>query len=186
MTDVKLIRLRVPGSEYEVDTDGRVWSPHTGLQLKPSLAGKGKGHWSVSIRINGRTRRVYVHTLVLTTFVGPRPTGMEACHNSGDRDDNRLANLRWDTRQANVRDAEDHGQRMHPVLPGEKNGRAKLSSDQANEIRRMSIAGISRSELSRRFGVTRAVVRKIATGMAWKLRGEYRPATVAPPPPAEG
>jgi hypothetical protein len=52
---------------------------------------------------------VYVHRLVLEAFVGPCPPGMEACHNNGIRDDNRLENLRWDTRVNNHADKHKHG-----------------------------------------------------------------------------
>jgi hypothetical protein len=42
-----------------------------------------------------------VHRLVLEAFVGPCPPGMECCHYNDIPDDNRLSNLRWDTRSAN-------------------------------------------------------------------------------------
>ena len=54
-------------------------------------------------------RQAYVHRLVLETFVGPCPEGMEACHNNGDPTDNRLRNLRWDTHSGNIRDVVAHG-----------------------------------------------------------------------------
>lgn len=52
---------------------------------------------------------VYVHTLVLEAFVGPRPAGKEACHWDGNPANNLLANLRWDTRSANQFDSVRHG-----------------------------------------------------------------------------
>lgn len=55
---------------------------------------------------------------MLTAFVGPCPDGMEGCHNDGDPHNNRLDNLRWDTRANNARDAIRHG--THPWL--KKNG----------------------------------------------------------------
>lgn len=45
-----------------------------------------------------------IHKLVLEAFVGERPSGMQACHGNGDKTDNRLVNLRWDTVKANHRD----------------------------------------------------------------------------------
>ncbi len=50
-----------------------------------------------------------IHSLVAAAFLGPRPDGMEVCHNNGDARDNRLENLRYDTRSANQRDAVAHG-----------------------------------------------------------------------------
>lgn len=54
-----------------------------------------------------------VCTLVMTAFVGPRPEGMECCHNNGNPADNRLGNLRWDTHSANAMDMVRHGGHNH-------------------------------------------------------------------------
>jgi hypothetical protein len=56
---------------------------------------------------SGRTHNLY--PLVLTAFVGPRPPGMEACHNDGDHTNDRLSNLRWDTSSENSYDIVRHG-----------------------------------------------------------------------------
>ena len=64
---------------------------------------------SVVMARDGINRNVFVHTLVLTAFMGPRPSGQEACHWNGDASDNRLENLRWDTRSGNRRDMIRHG-----------------------------------------------------------------------------
>ncbi|MDP7729539.1 HNH endonuclease [Mycobacterium sp. TY813] len=54
-----------------------------------------------------------MHHLVLEAFVGPRPPGLEGCHGNGDPADNSVANLRWDTRSANVFDSVRHGTHNH-------------------------------------------------------------------------
>lgn len=78
-----------------------------GTMLKPQL--KRDGH--LKVEIGSRTRQV--HALVLEAFVGPCPDGMEGCHGDGNPVDNRLANLRWDTRGNNMLDASRHG--THPT-----------------------------------------------------------------------
>lgn len=50
-----------------------------------------------------------VHQLVLEAFVGPRPPNFDGCHNNGAKLDNRLENLRWDTKSSNARDKLLHG-----------------------------------------------------------------------------
>src|SRR4051812_25448733 len=45
--------------------------------------------------------RLGVHCLVLETFVGPRPRGAYGCHNDGNKSNNALSNLRWDTPKSN-------------------------------------------------------------------------------------
>jgi len=50
----------------------------------------------------------YVHRLVLFAFVGaPDDPKADACHNDGDSMNNRIENLRWDTRSNNLKEA--HG-----------------------------------------------------------------------------
>jgi len=44
-----------------------------------------------------------VHSLVLEAFVGPRPEGMDGCHENDVPWDNRLSNLKWDTHSAKVK-----------------------------------------------------------------------------------
>jgi hypothetical protein len=87
-----------------------------------------RGHLSVALYANGMRQDFQVHHLVLEAFVGPRPDGMEGCHWNDDPADNRVANLRWDTRSANVRDSvrnSTHTQASktgcpqgHPYTPG--------------------------------------------------------------------
>ena len=67
------------------------------------------GYLHVSLWKNGIPKRKSVHRLVLEAFVGPNPVDMEACHNNGEKTDNRIANLRWDTKSANARDKVRHG-----------------------------------------------------------------------------
>ena len=51
----------------------------------------------------------YAHRLVLLAFRGPAPEQHEGCHEDGDSLNNRLDNLRWDTRSGNVQDSIRHG-----------------------------------------------------------------------------
>jgi hypothetical protein len=74
---------------------------------------------------------VSVHLLVLEAFVGPRPPGLEGCHANDIKADNRLVNLRWDTRKSNTRDKV----RNDRIARGERNAWAKLTEAKIREIR---------------------------------------------------
>ncbi|ACI12645.1 HNH endonuclease [Mycobacterium phage Ramsey] len=76
-----------------------------GRVLRP--APRTSGHLTVALGRNGGSKDV--HTLVATAFIGPRPEGMECCHQDGDPTNNRVENLRWDTRSANRLDSVRHG-----------------------------------------------------------------------------
>jgi hypothetical protein len=69
-----------------------------------------KGYEHVSLLIDDRGHRtIRVHQAVLLAFIGPRPEGMQGCHGDGNPRNNRLDNLRWDTREANEMDKLRHG-----------------------------------------------------------------------------
>lgn len=68
-----------------------------------------KGYPKVNLSLGGKVTQLAVHRLVLLAFTGPQPDDTEACHWNGVPTDNRVANLRWDTRSANAADAIRHG-----------------------------------------------------------------------------
>jgi hypothetical protein len=68
-----------------------------------------QGRAIVALRQNGGRRVVRVSTLVAEAFLGPRPPGMEVCHENGDNLNNHPWNLRYDTHQNNCRDRIIHG-----------------------------------------------------------------------------
>lgn len=66
------------------------------------------GHLCISLSKNKKSKNYGVHQLILFTFKGPCPLGMEACHNNGIPWDNRSINLRWDTHKNNYLDYVKH------------------------------------------------------------------------------
>jgi hypothetical protein len=111
----------IPGYEgsYEVSDHGRVRSldrqvPHAKygtMRVRGGLLQTINVHGRPGITLHdcGKRRQALVHSLMLEAFVGPRPPGHEACHGDGDKRNNRLGNLRWDTTSANVLDQVRHG-----------------------------------------------------------------------------
>lgn len=100
---------QIPGfPEYSATTDGRIWSHKgQGRYLKPAV--DQRGYHRVSLRLDGRTVTRTVHALVALAFIGPRPEGLEVCHNDGNPQNNRADNLRYDTHASNMRDKRLHG-----------------------------------------------------------------------------
>ena len=89
--------------------------------LSPCPVGKGK-HLQVQLWDKNQAERRLVHRIVLESFIGTCPPGNEACHGNGDVTDNRLQNLRWDTRSANQHDAIQHGTHYNASKTSCKNG----------------------------------------------------------------
>lgn len=103
----------IPGYEglYEVSNLGNVRSPRRILRQQP--ISKWAKYQKVSLFRDRTLKTFAVHRLVMITFVGPRPDGMETCHNNGDPTDNRLANLRYDTPSSNIADRIRHDKRVY-------------------------------------------------------------------------
>jgi HNH endonuclease/NUMOD4 motif len=69
-----------------------------------------KGYVLVDLHdTQGHKKTRSAHTVLLETWVGPRPRGHEACHANDVSTDNRLENLRWDDPPANVEDTFRNG-----------------------------------------------------------------------------
>lgn len=148
---------------YFATKGGRIWSTKRGGRwLKPNWTGR----LVVGLYKNRRPHRRLVHRLVLETFIGPCPVGMEACHNNGNRQDNRLANLRWDTHSNNVKDAVKHG--THIDNRGEKNGQAKLRASDIRTIRGLLKLKTPQVEIAEIFHISRATVTEIKYKKRWK------------------
>lgn len=113
----------IPGYEgsYEASDLGRVRSVERTIidrlgrvrrmksyVLRPAVCKRRDRITHLSVLL-GADNPYQVHRLIMLAFVGPRPEGMETCHNNGDPTDNRLENLRYDTTSANHLDMQRHG-----------------------------------------------------------------------------
>jgi hypothetical protein len=114
--------------------------------------------------VSGKKCSLTLARMILEAFVGPCPEGMEACH-FPDRDpgNNRLENLRWDTRKNNFVDRDIHG----TTARGERVGRAKMTAEKVILLREMSRSGSGYRVLSRDFGIGKTQVRRIIAGESW-------------------
>jgi hypothetical protein len=124
---------------------------------------KRNGRILISLQQNGKKRTMKRAVLLLTTFVGPRPPGMQCCHANDVNTDDRLSNLRWDTLANNIRDRIKNG--GNPA--GERNGRAKLTDDDVREIRRLHLIGLSTRNIASMFPVSKSMVAYICRGDSW-------------------
>ena len=117
---------------YEVSDHGRVRSSRGLLACKP---GRG-GYRFAYMKIDRRTLSRKISHLVLETFLGPRPEGMYACHTNGNKTDDRLCNLRWDTPSGNNFDTVAHGRHWAGRRDVCKHGHSL--TDETNIIRESS------------------------------------------------
>lgn len=131
------------------------WAPLT-QHLKGTT-----GHLGVCLK--GKARMV--HRLILETFVGPRPQGMECRHLDGNPANNHLTNLCWGTRDENFADRV----RLGESSKGEDHHSAKLTAEKVVAMRREYAAGgITYQQLADKYGVIRQTAEKAVTRVTWK------------------
>ena len=115
----------VPGWEgfYAVSDTGRVKALARSVPGRPgvfinrrerqlTISTTDDGYRRVWLSRDNKRTEFKVHQLVALAFIGPRPEGMEVCHNDGDKANNTPANLRYGTRSENTLDRVQHGTHM--------------------------------------------------------------------------
>jgi hypothetical protein len=150
----------VPGHpKYEVSERGEIRSHKGSLPRYVNPVVNHEGRMVIDI---GR-KKVFVHSLVLKAFIGPRPDGMVIRHLDGNPANNRLDNLAYGSQSENLFDAVRHGTNVnagkthcpkgHPYsgdnlqIGKKKNGNTyrlcricKIVSNQKSEARRRAAA----------------------------------------------
>ena len=156
---------------YQITKTGKIWSLskkgyHRGIFLSRTLDSNGYLH--ISLYKKGKQYTELVHRLVLEVFIGPCPEGMECCHKDGNKTNNHLKNLRWDTHSSNILD--NVNSLTHNFKGGEKHYRAKLIAVEVKVIRQLLAQGeLKQKEIAKLFNVTPATISDISRRHSWKF-----------------
>jgi len=181
----------IPGfeREYQASTFGRVrsktrkvFNPGNYKQKAFYQSVKGRllkgyhtklGHTVVEL---SRGKRFFIHQLVLLTFKGPCPPGMESRHLNGDGTNDRLDNLAYGTPTQNNHDRIKHG----TIIRGEKVNTNRLTRQQVLYIRKNCVPcavgfpnkntdrSRSISTFAKRFNVSVSTIEAIVNRRTWK------------------
>lgn len=111
---------------YFVSNLGSVISERSG---KPHVLAQNtgrKGYKYVYLRRDNKTHGLFVHRLVLGSFLGPCPKGRQCDHINAIRSDNRLENLRWVTQSENMRNPITRSRLL--MRPAHVGGKRKMVS----------------------------------------------------------
>lgn len=162
--------LPIPGYEgfYEVSDHGRV------RRIKRRVRGGFLDQVRYTNPSTDRYGYLYVHlkfpieknfkvaTAVALAFLGPRPSGFHVCHNDGNRTNNLLSNLRYDSPQNNMLDRKIHGTQ----LKGTGSVTAKLTESDVLYIRGEG-SNDSYCDLMSRFGVNASTIWSVRKHKTW-------------------
>lgn len=178
MTNLQEIWKAVNGYEglYEVSNKGRVKTLKKPCILKkrqfffPEKVMKQHpnkwGYPMVSMSKDGIAGGFSVHRLVAIAFIDNPENKPQVNHIDGNKLNNYVSNLEWATRKENMRHSWDIGLRTAYKRPqGEGSTRAKLTNDQAREIR---ASDLSHRKLAKVYGVNHSTIADIKKGIRYK------------------
>lgn len=139
---------------YSVSTYGDVRNDATGVILLHQATGpKRKQYPAVALRTERGFRMFKVHLLMLETFRGPRPAGLQGMHLDDDVRNTALDNLQWGTPSENMRMTIDRSC-----------SNQKLHSGRRAEVRQRRAAGESGASIARDLGISQQRVCDIFKG----------------------
>jgi hypothetical protein len=164
---------------YRVTPDGQVWT----CWKRANTLGRGKGyvlgdtwkpmkfghnqygHKQIGLNNGDGKGQIphLVHRLVLETFVGPCPPGMQCRHMDGDPGNNHVSNLSWGTARQNQLDRRRHGTSMEGV----KHPMVRFTEEQILSIIAELNSGARQIDVAAKYGTKQGHISNIYRGKAW-------------------
>lgn len=111
--------------------------------------------------VNAKRHNVFAHSIVLETFIGPRPLNHVSRHKDGIRHNNELSNLEYGTPADNSADMIKH----NTQAKGENCARSKLTEKDVLAIR---ASNETHDTLAARFSVSQGNISQIKSRITWK------------------
>jgi hypothetical protein len=169
-------QLRLDGKPFRYGHHLTTANVHEYVTVKPET---GCWEWNLSrdkrnygiawLQQGNGGSQVAAHRATWILFNGPIPAGMFVCHRCDNPPCCNPSHLFLGTHEDNMADCIAKGRFKPGWVPGERNGRATITSATAKQIyRAYHLGGTSHRRLAREFGVSRDIVRRIVRGQNWK------------------
>lgn len=149
-------------TNYEVSDEGEVRNHKTGRLIKPSLS-RG-GYKKVNLRSDGIATSKKVHRLVAETFIPNIENKSTVNHIDGDKSNNVVGNLEWNTHSENNKHAFDSGLSYRPVNSGVAKRRVAIAET--------GVIFDSVSDCARYLGASESNVSACLSGRCKTCRGQ--------------
>lgn len=157
---------KIQGFEnYEVDELGQIWSlpkkTRKGIRMIKALKHPKTGYMYVDLCKDGKVKKFTVHRLVALNMIPNPENKLQVNHINGDKTDNRVVNLEWNTRSENQKHSITTGLRS---AKGIKNSQAKLTEQDVISIRQSSERGYI---LAKKYNISQSTIVDIKKHRSW-------------------
>lgn len=123
-------------------------------KVKPYI--DNNGYLAIRLRtLEGKQKFQNIHRLVALAYIGPCPAGREVAHWDGNKLNNAVINLRYATRQENMRDKRRHGVKSKLTIEDARVIRERLKTETATNI-------------AREYGTSIELISQIGLGKVWQ------------------
>lgn len=146
----------------EIIRIGKAKGAKTNAVLKQQSP-KSRPYLTVRLHCHGKAKSFDVHKLMAITYFGQIPKNMNVCHINGNAKDNRLENLRIDTRSSNEKDKILHGTSNR----GTKNGQNKYNNETIIIVKSLIKSGARLTDVERFTQIPYATLRHIKNNTRW-------------------
>lgn len=162
------MRKDIPNYEglYQIDIYGNVYSlPKQGAWsevriMKPTI--KKSGYIDINLMKNSVAKSFRVHRLVAITFIPNPKNKKQVNHKDGNKANNHVDNLEWNTSGENQRHAYKNGFRNQI---GSNNGCSKLTEEDVVKIR---LDTRFQTVIAAEYGISQSIVSSIKLRQTWK------------------
>ncbi|ALA07692.1 hypothetical protein BC01_108 [Bacillus phage BC01] len=155
------------GENYAVSNLGNVKHSRKGNILKFYTMPAPIGYYQVSLSCNGKTKKYLVHRLVALAFIPNPDNKREVNHKDGNKLNNYIDNLEWNTSKENQQHAMKLG--LQPVYYGSEAANAKLTEEKVRTIRELYAKGnCTHQQIADIFGVGKRNITAIINRKTWK------------------
>lgn len=125
------------------------------------------GYLRIQLINEGNRKKHFVHRLVSLNFIPNPENKPEVNHKEGNKKDNRVWMLEWNTTSENQIHAIVN--KLYETAKGEQSGQAKLKEVQVREMHALWQTGnVTQTYLSKKFEVASSAVSRILNGVRWK------------------
>lgn len=164
----RIIRNDGVYTDYIICSNGKIIKLYDNAIREIPTHNLGHGYRACSLKVNAglRSSNILVHRLVAEAFIPNPDNKPQVNHIDGDKTNNDVSNLEWNTAKENMNHAVRTG--LLKYAEGEQSGQATITADTATRICELLEENkLTLAEIAKKCNTTKSIVSYIKTGVTW-------------------